>query len=226
MRTARVSRGVILPEVFDAWLRRWKDDSLRPVARRISFPSPHAITATALLVGLTASAMAAMAWYRTALCLWLLNRLLDGLDGLVAREQGRATDLGGYFDIMADFAVYVAVPIGLYLSHPGPDGALSLIVMLGSFYLNAASWMYLSAVLEKRKAGAGARGEVTSVTMPAGLIGGFETILFYVAFLIWPEQIAALFLLMTGLVLVGIGQRLLWAQRNLSQAASAGRLST
>ena len=120
----------------------------------------------------------------------------------------------------------MAVPIGLYLGHPGPDGALSLILMLGSFYLNAASWMYLSAVLEKRNAGAGARGEVTSVTMPAGLIGGFETILFYVAFLIWPEQIAALFLLMTGLVLVGIGQRLLWAQRNLSEAAPAERPST
>ena len=176
-------------------------------------------------MGLAASALAAAAWYRSALGLWLLNRFLDGLDGLVAREHGRATDLGGYFDIMADFAVYTTLPIGLYLGHQGLEAAFGTIVMLGSFYLNAASWMYLSALLEKRKAGAGARGEVTSVVMPAGFIGGFETILFYTAFLIWPDQIVPLFLLMTCLVLVGVGQRLLWAQRNLSQPAAALGLS-
>lgn len=157
-----------------------------------------------------------MAWYRTALGLWLLNRLLDGLDGLAAREHGRATDFGGYLDIMADFAVYAAVPIGLYLSRPGAQNGLSLILMLGSFYVNAASWMYLSAILEKRDAGAGARGEVTSVTLPPGMIGGTETILFYAAFLIWPDHMRELFMLMAGLVLVGVGQRLGWAQRNLT----------
>jgi phosphatidylglycerophosphate synthase len=206
-----------LPTVFDAWLRPYKDDFLRPVARLMSAPSPHAITAAALLSGLAAAGMAGMAWYRTALGLWLLNRLLDGLDGLAAREHGRVTDFGGYLDIMADFGVYAAVPIGLYLSQPGTGSALSLIVMLGSFYVNAASWMYLSAILEKRGAGAGVRGEVTSVTMPPGPIGGTETILFYAAFLIWPDQMSGLFMLMAGLVLVGVGQRLWWAQGNLSR---------
>lgn len=160
-----------------------------------------------------------MAWHRTALGLWLLNRLLDGLDGLVAREHGRATAFGGYLDIMADFAVYAAVPIGLYLSRPGSGNALSLIVMLGSFYVNAASWMYLSAILEKRGAGAEARGEVTLVTMPPGLIGGTETILFYAAFLIWPDQMKELFTLMACLVLVGVGQRLWWARSSLSETS-------
>jgi phosphatidylglycerophosphate synthase len=167
-----------------------------------------------------------MAWYRTALGLWLLNRVLDGLDGLVAREHGRSTAFGGYLDIMADFAVYAAVPIGLYSSRPGSDNALGLIVMLGSFYVNAASWMYLSAILERRGAGAEARGEVTAVTMPPGLIGGTETILFYAAFLIWPDQMRELFMLMAGLVLVGVGQRLWWAQRNLTGNGRGGTEQT
>ena len=205
-----------MPAVFDAWLRPYKDDFLRPMARLMSAPSPHAITAAALLSGLSAAGMAGMAWYRAALGLWLLNRLLDGLDGLVAREHGRATDFGGYLDIMADFAVYAAIPIGLYLSRPGAQNALSLMLMLGSFYVNAASWMYLSAILEKRNTGARARGDVTTVAMPPGLVGGTETILFYAAFLIWPEQMTGLFVLMAGLVLVGVGQRLGWAQRNLT----------
>ena len=158
-----------------------------------------------------------MAWYGTALGLWLLNRFLDGLDGLVAREKGLATDFGGYLDILADFAVYAAVPIGLYLSQPATGNALSLILMLGSFYVNAASWMHLSAILEKRGAGAGARGEVTSVTIPPGLIGGTETIVFYAAFLLWPDQMSRLFMLMACLVLVGVAQRVWWARTNLSQ---------
>ncbi len=167
-----------------------------------------------------------MAWYRTALGLWLLNRLLDGLDGLAAREHGRATDFGGYLDIMADFAVYAAVPIGLYLSQPGAGNALSLIVMLGSFYVNAASWMFLSAILEKRTAGAFVRGEVTSVTMPPGLVGGTETILFYAAFLIWPDHMSVLFMLMAGLVLLGVGQRLWWAEGNLTRNESGANDQT
>jgi phosphatidylglycerophosphate synthase len=187
------------------------------MARLMSAPSPHAITAAALLSGLACAGAAGMSSYRTALGLWLLNRLLDGLDGLAAREYGRATDFGGYLDIMADFAVYAAVPMGLYLSRPESGNALGLIVMLGSFYVNAASWMYLSAILEKRNAGAGARGEVTSVTLPPGLIGGTETILFYAAFLIWPDQMRELFMLMAALVLVSVGQRLWWAQRNLTE---------
>jgi phosphatidylglycerophosphate synthase len=180
--------------------------------------SPNVVTVMAFLVGLAAVGCAWARWYRCALGLWLLNRLLDGLDGLVARERGMQTDFGGYLDIMADFAVYAALPIGLYLSRPMAESAVALIVMFGSFYVNAASWMYLSAILEKRGAGARALGEVTSVAMPAGLIGATETIIFYAAFLIWPDRMAGLFTLMACLVMVGVGQRLCWAHGNLGTA--------
>lgn len=180
--------------------------------------SPNAITLAALTAGLAAAGSAWAAEYRAALGLWLLNRLLDGLDGLVAREYGRQTDFGGYLDIMTDFTVYAALPIGLYLGWPLAENALGLILMFGSFYVNAASWMYLSALLEKRGAGAEAQGEATSVTMPAGLIGGTETIVIYAAFLIWPERMARLFALMACLVMVGAFQRLWWARGHLGPA--------
>ena len=66
-------------------------------------------------------------------------------------------------------------------------------------------------------AGARARGEVTSVTMPPGLIGGAETIVFYAAFLAWPAQMAGLLTLMALLVVMGVGQRLWWAHANLKR---------
>jgi hypothetical protein len=57
--------------------------------------------------------------------------------------------------------------------------------------------------------------------MPAGLIGGTETIIFYSLFLLWPLYLVPLYLLMAGLVLVTVGQRLVWASRHLRETAVA-----
>ena len=134
---------------------------------------------------------------------------------MVARAHARQSDFGGYLDIVLDFVVYAAVPIGLYLGSPGGVAAAALIVLLSSFYVNAASWIYLSAILEKRAVGAAARGELTTVTMPRGLVGGAETILFYTAFLLWPGLLPWLFTAMAAMVAVGVLLRLRWARRNL-----------
>ena len=203
--------------MLDHRLRVYKDVVLRPLAARLENISPNQITVLAALVGLAAAGAATIPAYGLALALWLVNRVLDGLDGMVARRCKRQSDFGGYLDIVLDFAVYAAVPIGLYLGAPGYGTGVALIALLGAFYINAVSWLYLSAILEKRQAGAGTRGELTAVTMPSRLIGGTETILFYVAFLIWPGQLWWLFSAMAGLVMVTIGQRLWWASRNLAE---------
>lgn len=201
--------------MLDHVLRGYKDRLLSPLAVALGRVSPDAVTLLALVIGLTAAVMAARQEYILALALWLASRVLDGLDGLLARMTQQQTDFGGYLDIVADFAVYAAVPIGLFLGRATTDLGISLVLLLGSFYINAASWMYLSAILEKRSVGAGVRGELTTVTMPAGLVGGTETIFFYAAFLIWPRALPWLFLTMAGLVLLGVIQRLWWARRHL-----------
>lgn len=201
--------------MLDHVLRGYKDRLLRPLAVALGRVSPNAITLLALVIGLTAAVLAARQMYVLALALWLVNRILDGLDGMLARTTWQQSDFGGYLDIVADFVVYAALPIGLFLGRATADLGISLALLLGSFYVNAASWMYLSAILEKRRAGAGVRGELTTVTMPAGLVGGTETILFYAAFLIWPGALPWLFLTMAGLVLLGVIQRLGWARRHL-----------
>jgi phosphatidylglycerophosphate synthase len=130
----------------------------------------------------------------------------------VARLHRRQSDLGGYLDILADYVVYAGFPLALVIGTPSRAGYLSLALLLAIFYLNTASWMYLAAILEKRQHGS---GELTTITMPAGLIGGTETIIFYTLFLIWPHYLVPLYLLMSGLVLVTVGQRLVWAVRHL-----------
>ena len=83
--------------------------------------------------------------------------MLDGLDGTLARVPARQTDFGGYLDILLDFAVYTAVPTGLALGLGTAPALAACAVLVGSFFVNAASWMYLSAVLERRGAGPAAR---------------------------------------------------------------------
>jgi phosphatidylglycerophosphate synthase len=210
--------------VLDPFLRPVKERLLAPAARAIGRRiSPMAVTLAGFLLGIGASVAAARAAYTAALALWLANRVLDGLDGTLARVQGAQSDVGGYVDLLLDFVVYAAIPFGLVLGRPSVATALAALALVGSFYVNAASWMYLAALLERRGVGARSRGELTSITMPEGLIGGSETVVLYTLFLVWPGQLVALFSAMAALVVVTAAQRLVWAVRRLPPPVPNGR---
>jgi phosphatidylglycerophosphate synthase len=201
--------------MFDEWLRALKDRLFAPVARLLAGRvSANTLSVVAFAFGLGA---AVAAWRRRdglGLILWIANRVCDGLDGTLARVSGTQTDWGGYLDILLDFTVYAAVPIGFVLGSADGGGPLARVglVLLGTFYVNAASWMYLAAVLARR---AGARDARTTVTIPPGLIGGAETIVLYVLFFLLPAARGELFALMAGLVGLTILQRLWWAATHL-----------
>jgi phosphatidylglycerophosphate synthase len=200
--------------MFDTPLRKVKDRVGAPLARRLSRVSPIVISLVALVVALLAAWSAYRQLYLAAFALWILNRALDGLDGLLARMHGKQSDFGGYVDILTDFIVYAALPIGLVAGSPSNERYLALAFMLASFYVNTASWMYLAAILEKRAAHA---PEIqTTIVMPAGIIGGFETIIAYGIFLIFPAHITILFSVFSALVFITTLQRLVWAKRNLT----------
>ncbi len=202
--------------MFDEWFRIRKERWLAPLAQWLgTWCSPLAITLLALVVGIGAAVAASQATWRFALILWIANRLLDGIDGTVARLHDRQTDMGGYLDILLDFVVYAAMPLGIALAFDTRSSWLASSVLLASWFVNAASWMYLSAILERRGAGATSRGELTTVTMPRGLVAGTETVIFFSLFLLFPYHYVTLAWIMTGGVIVGILQRLIWASRHL-----------
>ena len=206
--------------VFDILLRALKDRLLEPLARLLGpRVAPNAVTLLACVVGLACAASAWRRAYGVALALWAVNRVLDGLDGTLARVHARQTDFGGYLDILLDFIVYTAVPTGLALGRPSEGVLAACIALIGSFFVNAASWMYLSAVLEARASGAAARGERTTVTMPPGLIAGTETVILYTLFLALPGHLRELFGLMSVLVYLTVAQRVWWAWRHLTLRA-------
>lgn len=202
--------------MFDDILRALKDRLFEPIARAIGpVPRPDWITGIAFVFGIAAAFEASQRGTRVALALWLANRFFDGLDGTAARVHGLQSDLGGYLDILLDFVVYAAIPIGLAVGYPSRDVAFSGLMLMGSYFVNAASWMYLSAILEKRSAGATATMELTTVTMPPAIIAGTETVIFFTLFLLLPDHLVTLFSVMAALVCVGIVQRMIWASSHL-----------
>ncbi len=202
--------------MFDEWFRLHKERWLAPLALLLGRVfSPIALTLLALVIGMGAAVAASRAAWTLALALWLANRLLDGVDGVLARQTGRQSEFGGYLDIVCDFAVYGAMPIAIALALDTRAVWLASTVLLMSWFVNAASWMYLAAVLEKRGTGAAARGELTSVTMPRGLVAGTETVVFFALFLLWPAQYVTLAWVMSAGVAIGIAQRIGWASRNV-----------
>lgn len=202
--------------MIDKFLRVPKEYALRPIAASLSQSiHPSAVTLAAFGVGLAAGAAIWQQVYGLGAALWAINRLLDGLDGTLARVQRKQSDLGGYIDILADSVIYALIPTALVLSNPSTAGWISLAALLSSFYINGASWMFLAALLEKRAQGSRTRGELTTITMPSGLIEGAETVLFYTLFLLLPDTAVVLFWTMALLVLVTIAQRLIWASRHL-----------
>lgn len=195
-------------------MRRLKDQVATPLANRLRHVSPLFMSMLALVAGLFASYAAYRNQYLWAFGLWYLNRALDGLDGLIARLHDGQSDLGGYVDIVTDYVIYASLPIALVAGSPSNERYLALAFMLAAFYVNSASWMYLAAILEKRSARDS--DTQTTIVMPAGLIGGFETIIVYGVFLLFPTHITLLFSIFGILVFFTAFQRVVWAKRNLT----------
>jgi phosphatidylglycerophosphate synthase len=184
--------------MLDPLLRRLIDP---PLDRAGAWLARRGLTANqatlgGLAIGLTTVPLLAGGFYTTALVVVLLNRLLDGLDGAIAR-QGELTPFGGYLDIVCDIAFYAAVPLGFALAAPG--NAVWAAVLLASFMCTGASFLGRAIMAaERREDDGGARGR-KSFFHSAGLIEGSETVLAFVLFCLFPASfpwLAAIFALL------------------------------
>jgi phosphatidylglycerophosphate synthase len=206
--------------MLDRRLRRMKEAVLGPVASRMArVVSAGSVTALAFIFTVAAAGAAWAGLFAIALLAWLAGRLLDGLDGAVARERGVASDLGGYVDMVLDTVGYALVPLGVALWLDTRAGWIALGLMLAAFYVNTISWAYLAAILEKRSLGVEVSGELTTITMPSALVEGTETIAVFAVFLIIPNRAPLIFTVMAAAVMVGAVQRLNWARLHLDGLA-------
>lgn len=195
--------------MFDARLRKLIDLPLNRIASLVvcSGVGANAITlAGAALVIPLFYALLAQNWL-LALALLLANRVLDGLDGAVARLRG-PTAWGGYLDSLCDYLFYIAVPLGFAFAAPANE--LSALILTASFILTAVSFLALAAIMAGRDLGHG----VKAFTYSSGLMEGGETIAFFVAMCLFPALFPQLALLFAALCGVTVLQRL-WQARRL-----------
>ncbi len=176
--------------MLDAKLRPLIDPPLNALGRALAGVgvTANALTFTGLALGLGGAAAIALGHIGWGLALILANRLLDGLDGAVARALG-PSDLGGYFDIVADFAFYVAVPVGFGIL--APANTLPALVLVASFVLTGVSFLAFAVIAGKRGATTEAHGK-KSFFYSTGLAEGTETIAVFIAMCLFPAWFGAI----------------------------------
>lgn len=149
----------------------------------------NAITLFGAILALLLIVALATGNYGLALILLALNRLLDGLDGAVARATRRSA-LGGYLDIVADYVFYAGVPLGFALATPS-ENALAAAALLASFLLTCSSFLAYAALAANK--GVNVEPErPKSFFYSRGLMEGTETIAFFVAMILWPSHFVLL----------------------------------
>lgn len=199
--------------MFDRQLRRAMSPALERAGTLLARAGarPGALTGTGFLLGAGACAAAAERAWSAALALWLANRLFDGLDGPVARARG-STEIGGFLDIVSDFAVYGGFVAGVAIGVP--SARLACVVLLFTYYVSGTAFLALSSLLERRQAAA-ETSDRRSLRFVGGLAEGAETIVVYALFCLLPGSAAviawsfAVAVGVTALQRVYLGTRLL-----------------
>lgn len=161
------------------------------------------LTITGMLVGLAAGFAIAQHHFGLALGLILVSRLLDGLDGAVARVS-RITDFGGYLDIVADFAFYVAVPLGFGFANPANLSAA--LILVSAFALTGVSFLSFAVIAAKRGLETSAHGQ-KSFFYSTGLAEGTETILAFVLMCVFPADFVWIATIFAALCVITVIQR-------------------
>jgi phosphatidylglycerophosphate synthase len=205
------------------------DPKILPVTRKVlDIParlmvragiSADQVTVVGFLVGLMAVPLLAFQYYELALAAILLNRVSDGLDGAVARRT-QLTDAGGFLDIVLDFIFYSVVVFGFLLAVP-EQNAIAAGVLLVTFMGTGATFLAFASV-------AGKRGIENpdypnkSLHYMGGLTEGFETIMAFVAFCLWPQHFSVLAYVFATACWVTAITRIVAGYRTLRQPVAVG----
>lgn len=192
--------------MLDARARRALAPTLDAAAARLDQLGirPLAVTGSGWVCGLGACVAAALSWWPAALVLWLANRLLDGLDGPLARRRG-ATELGGFLDILADFSIYAGFVVAVAIARP--EARLACLALLCAYYVSGTAFLALSGLLDRR--GQDRFDDGRSLRFVGGLAEGTETVLVYVVFCLLPTHAAVIAWAFTAAVAITAGQRLI-----------------
>ncbi|MFO1094413.1 MAG: CDP-alcohol phosphatidyltransferase family protein [Planctomycetaceae bacterium] len=176
--------------MLDRQVRKRIDPWLEAPARRLAAAgvSANVVSLMGFFLGMAGCVAVASQYYLAGLALILANRLADGLDGCVARCS-RATDVGGFLDIVLDLIFYGGVPFAFAVAQP--EALLPAGFLVWSFLGTTGSFLAF-AVIDARRGVTSDRLGGKSFFYHAGLMEGTETVLFFTLFCLFPQHFATL----------------------------------
>jgi len=167
----------------------------------------NALTFTGFAVGALGALLIAGHEFAWALAAIVVSRLLDALDGAVARLT-MPTDRGGFLDITLDFLFYASIPLAFAVADPGRN-ALAAAALLAAFMGTGSSFLAFATIAAKRG--------MTSTDYPdksffflGGLAEAGETLAFFAAMCLWPQHFALLAWIFSAVCALTIVTRIYW----------------
>lgn len=196
--------------MFDARLAAWIKpciDGIAGTLARCGIQANH-LTVIGFVIGLTGAGCIVNHHYDAGLVCILMSRLLDALDGAVAR-QTQTTDCGAFLDITLDFIFYASIPLAFAIADPAIN-ALAAATLLFAYMGTSSSFLAYASMASKR-------GEPTTPSKGIFYVGGlteaFETVLCYALMCLLPQHFGILAYSFAALCVITCGQRVLAACR-------------
>jgi|TARA_B100000787_G_C16141509_1_gene272224 phosphatidylglycerophosphate synthase len=153
----------------------------------IKFITPNQVSLIGFCVGIAMCAFIILDFYFYAIIALVLNRLLDGLDGSMARLTA-PSPFGGYIDIVSDFLIYAGFVLSFGLTNSSflTSACLLLFLYIGTgttFLAYAAILKSYNPKLKNENSEEINKGFYYA----SGLVEGFETIIFMILSLLAPQ---------------------------------------
>ena len=205
--------------MFDRHIQKFTQKPLSFFAKIIlKYLSASQITITGFIFGLMMCLFIFLELFFLAIFFLILNRICDGLDGVMARLTA-PTYLGAYLDIVLDFIFYSAFILIFGLI----DSSNIVISCLLLFSYICTGTTFLAQAVIQPKLDLIKKDESLDIDIPksfyysAGLIEGSETILFMILCLLFPNLYFFFGLTFTILCLItALSRILIFYKRNNS----------
>jgi len=175
--------------------------------------TPNQLTVVGFVIGLAAMVAIMFGSFLLGLLLFLSNRLLDGLDGALAR-LGKPSQAGAYLDIVFDFIIYSGIVFACAVERP----EVGLVAAFTIFSFIGTGSSFLAMAIFANDAPTVSNDQITKgFYYLAGLTEGFETMLFIALILMFPSGFQVFALVFGILCWITTAQRIRLSYRYLSE---------
>lgn len=164
--------------------------------------SPLAITLANIPITIIIFICILKEFFIVAIILIIINRILDGLDGVVARQTNTNSVRGAYMDLVVDYLFYTAVPLAHGILNPEKN-AIATMLILAVFILSGINFIASSSAAHKL--------DITSSRFPqknfyyhSNLIEGSETILYVLTITMFPNFFPIISYICASMIIISI----------------------